>query len=488
MDGTIDPSLLTLLPLLHSVFNGATTPQIPSSDPLIASVDASQDVGSPTLPCPDFTANALFDLNATSQQDGLVLNSIEALCAPPSDAPMLDTPLSGRAKIPKEAKTILDAHFVQNPYPKPLEISALADQLLLKPSTVKNWFGNARVRKLKERKLPSPPPPQEILDNLPLKRYLSCTPDDEAVSSYAIEANIRAAELEQNERDAKRKRAVTPVSITMDVAVDYDFRKDTPTPQDLPTNQFAYSSYSRYTTPPLLLPLTPSPPRSRASSQSSASSAGSFHNLVAPPNAHRGSRRGQKRWVAERPEASSGGTVNFCCTFPGCGRDFAQKSDWVRHEESIHVPQRIWICCKTSVSEAHASIKSMRIKRDMYPFMVHQRIQGCENKPPSHRTFLRKDQFLAHVRKCHKPKDDMLKLGSAKWLNIVAAHWSEELTYPSDHSSRRCELCDLSFTSWDERTSHFVDHFKSGVLIWKTKHLAETEGTVFIPPRLPGIL
>ncbi|KIW39202.1 uncharacterized protein PV06_08997 [Exophiala oligosperma] len=56
-----------------------------------------------------------------------------------------------------------------------------------------------------------------------------------------------------------------------------------------------------------------------------------------------GSRRGRRRWISTtettRPTDNS---PPYRCAF--CGKDFPRKSTCRRHEQSIHLPQRLWVC------------------------------------------------------------------------------------------------------------------------------------------------
>lgn len=317
----------------------------------------------------------------------------------------------------------------EDPYVPQDEITELSSQTGLSIRQVRTYFANAREVILKysvmpiansisrARKLPpvlsprSPSQPQTSLpidirsskdaQQDPMERFLSSSPEDEGIPEEAVR---KAAGTFIQPRSTSRRRCIS-MSDTMSVS-------DT-----------AFSS-------------------------GSSSSAGSIDSANS-----RGPRRGRKR--QREPTQKTLETVirkrsdplkKYQCTF--CTSDFAQKYDWRRHEESVHFPQKEWVCMPDGPTHNSRCVFCDLQHPDEKHLESHNCIQ-CSKAPHSQRTFLRKDKLIQHIGQVHgcpHPK------GIKDWCRPV----QQSVTLI-------CGLCGLIQQSWNARAEcvHLLPLFLS---------------------------
>ena len=260
-----------------------------------------------------------------------------------------------RKRIPPEAKRLLAECFEthkDNPYVPKEQLESLAKKADLTLRQVQTYFANARARKLprptaqgKGIDIPATPQQQD-----PMQRFLSSSPEDEGISEEAV----RTAANQTN-------RPIKPLRS----------RKGK----------------------------TPSV-RSGSQSSTSASSTASVDSLDS-----RGSRKGRKRQrepahnvaktIFRKPSSPS---RKYQCTF--CTNDFEQKYDWKRHEESVHFPQKEWVCMPNGPLEDFCCVFCGADGVDEGHLASHKSTP-CSDIPRAQRTFQRKDKLVQHIKQVH---------------------------------------------------------------------------------------
>lgn len=252
----------------------------------------------------------------------------------------------------------------------------------------------------------------------------------------------------------------------------------------------------------------------------------------------RGSRRGRRRWKNTNPSQTKAPEnsvpqvpqVQYHCTFPGCGKDFLNRSEWDRHESSIHYPQNVWICCHNMErfpfleSSTQPNETGLGSPQGLDPQALRRMFSQCIAKEEKDRSFFRKDQFIQHLTQCHLPVskskacegcqrrklrcDGQTQCASCNRVGIsctwkpplgihedkvktlrgiLTATWKRKLTYiSSEAAGLHCPLCHISFSLWADRKEHFARHFEDGVFIWTDTSTAQKMGSIFSPQLLEG--
>ncbi|PVI07495.1 hypothetical protein DM02DRAFT_666808 [Periconia macrospinosa] len=322
-----------------------------------------------------------------------------------------------RRRIPSVARRILEDSFVRHsdhPYIPPDELQEIVKLTGLTTRQVRTFFANARARKLppisNSSKSEAPTTAGPFIDDqlsVPLDRYLSSSSGQEGVDEDAVH------------EAAKRLR------------------------RPLPERRHRMSNTALSA--------------SGSNADSSSSSAGDKDNNPTPSYDsihHRESRRGRRRRrdpakkqitsVARKPSSPS---RKFQCTF--CTNDFAQKYDWRRHEESVHFPQKEWVCMPDGpVHEESCCVFCDLRSPDKRHLDSHKSIT-CSQLPRAKRAFLRRDKLIQHIKQvhaCQPPK--MMK----SWCR------------PINHNVLLiCGLCVCVLPDWGTRADHMVDHFTDNI-------------------------
>jgi hypothetical protein len=260
-----------------------------------------------------------------------------------------------RRRMPPQARHLLTEWFERHkddPYVPKEEVQQLATDTGLSIRQVQTFFANARARKLPQPAtecqgvdIPGPSNQQG-----PMERFLSSSPEDEGISEDAVRAAASKADRPIKPARSRKGRA----------------------------------------------------PSVRSSSQSSTSnsSAGSMDSLDS-----RGSRKGRKR--QREPSKNVAKTIfrkpsspsrKYQCTF--CAVDFEQKYDWKRHEESVHFPQKEWVCMPNGPVEGSQCVFCGLENVDDEHLRSHKSI-ACSEAPRELRTFQRKDKLVQHIKQVH---------------------------------------------------------------------------------------
>lgn len=269
-----------------------------------------------------------------------------------------------RRRMPPDAKRLLTDCFERHrrdPYIPKEEVQQLATDTGLSIRQVQTFFANARARKLPRAGKASAGVNIPALPNQqgPMERFLSSSPEDEGISEEAVRA--AANTLNRPIKPARSRKGRAP-SV-----------------------------------------------RSSSQNSTSNSSSASMDSLDS-----RGSRKGRKRQrepsktvaksIFRRPSSPS---RKYQCTF--CHLDFEQKYDWKRHEESVHFPQKEWVCMPNGPIENSQCVFCGSVKVDEEHLKSHKSIT-CSEAPRTLRTFQRKDKLVQHIKQVHGcPAPNMIK-------------------------------------------------------------------------------
>lgn len=152
--------------------------------------------------------------------------------------------------------------------------------------------------------------------------------------------------------------------------------------------------------------------------------------------------------------------VVYFCTFCHEGR-FNRYHEWKRHEESVHMPRKTWVCCPGSDSFF-----------DDCPFCgqrqpSHKHLDGhgytvCASKTEEDCTFYRRDGFVQHLHSTHIPTVDHSNcdLDATFGCSYLASKWQRQASpLPLDHNALHCGFCGKWSRTWELRCQHVSRHF-----------------------------
>ncbi|KAL5420394.1 hypothetical protein PMIN04_006565 [Paraphaeosphaeria minitans] len=321
-----------------------------------------------------------------------------------------------RRRMPPEARRLLTEYFDrhrEDPYVPKEEVQQLATDTGLSIRQVQIFFANARARKLPHpvagcRGVDIPAPSNQ---QAPMERFLSSSPEDEGISEDAVRA--AASKVVWSIKPARARKGRTP-SV-----------------------------------------------RSSLQSSTSNSSAASMDSLDS-----RGSRKGRKR--QREPSRNVAKTIfrkpsspsrKYQCTF--CTIDFEQKYDWKRHEESVHFPQKEWVCMPNGPVEDSRCVFCDVGNLDDEHLKSHKSL-ACSEARSELRTFQRKDKLAQHIKQvhsCQPPK--------------AIKNWCRPI---ERKVLLLCGFCSLPLPDWKTRADHLSTHFTSS-----------TPMTFWLPELLGGI-
>jgi hypothetical protein len=146
----------------------------------------------------------------------------------------------------------------------------------------------------------------------------------------------------------------------------------------------------------------------------------------------------------------------FYCTF--CQKRFQSRADWMRHEQTMHMPEELWICCpRTGQFPSRCPFCE---KTDPSPsHLADHNYLSCQEKPLSERTFNRKDYFLQHASQEHKIS---LEQKPARLVELLEA-WRHPMPLARGHQALHCGFCGLTFPTYQDRSEHVAGHFMAGL-------------------------
>lgn len=171
------------------------------------------------------------------------------------------------------------------------------------------------------------------------------------------------------------------------------------------------------------------------------------------------------RATVTQAERKPGKRTKFYCTF--CQKRFHSRSEWMRHEQTIHMPEELWICCpRIRVSPSRCPFCEQTNPSRLH--LADHNYFTCQAKPLSERTFGRQDHFLQHISQVHKVSPGQKP---ARLTELVKA-WRHPLSLKEGHQALHCGFCGLTFENYQERTRHVSQHFLEGVEMmswWKDR-------------------
>ncbi|CAI6282370.1 unnamed protein product [Periconia digitata] len=146
----------------------------------------------------------------------------------------------------------------------------------------------------------------------------------------------------------------------------------------------------------------------------------------------------------------------FYCTF--CQKRFPSLTDWMKHEQSVHMPAELWICCPRTGDFPERC--PFCAKKDPSPsHLADHNYLACQSKPLSERTFAQQDAFLQHINQEHKVSPDQKPLRLSELLEA----WRHPLPLKFGHQALHCGFCGQVFPTYRERTEHVATHFTAGL-------------------------
>ncbi|KAF7595311.1 hypothetical protein BBP40_006560 [Aspergillus hancockii] len=345
----------------------------------------------------------------------------------------------------RKGARILRAWFMQNqecPYPSEEQKTQLARETGFSKRRISTWFANARRRQKQKMDFPgrqisragSPMPTTQWTAMTPLERWQASPPEDDPVPESAIRDAITSSTTESNWSD------IPPGTdyLHSESFLDYDG-------SSLSLFDSSVSGFGS---------------RQSEASSGSISIAWSHHSndstLPFPMNPP---KRHKRQSAAEEHR--------YQCTF--CPQSFKKKTDWNRHETSVHISLESWICTPNLADLGPIEPNSFACSfcSASLPSQSHWEehdFRACAEKPLDQRSFRRKDHLWQHLRKFH---------GCTKAPVPDLDAW--RLTRGDIRS--RCGFCGLELSAWTVRADHLVGHFRKGARMdqWEGNWGLDTE-------------
>jgi hypothetical protein len=178
---------------------------------------------------------------------------------------------------------------------------------------------------------------------------------------------------------------------------------------------------------------------------------------------NRRSRRG-RRLYTETPRSAAIYTLptklkspTFWCTF--CGKEFGRRYEWKRHEESVHVPQCMWVCPFVKRDMSLEYCPCCNIIQPKPDHLLNHASQLCENESVESRSFSRQDHLVQHMQLCHPNASG----DTAGWRRQLGKRSRQALEpIPPNSKTLICGFCGYTSTWWEDRVEHVGNHFQAG--------------------------
>lgn len=169
----------------------------------------------------------------------------------------------------------------------------------------------------------------------------------------------------------------------------------------------------------------------------------------------------------------------YQCTF--CEDSFATKYDWNRHEISVHLPLKRYICCPFGpftidaiTKDSFCSYCGQKDTTNEHVRLHHH--NSCQNRPPEARVFNRKDHLKQHLQSVHE----------CDLLPHMEEQWMLQATYVNS----RCGFCGIRFSLWSERNEHIATHYMRGCRMeeWRGCRGFDSEVAALVTHAMPPFL
>jgi hypothetical protein len=190
-----------------------------------------------------------------------------------------------------------------------------------------------------------------------------------------------------------------------------------------------------------------------------------------------GSRRGRRRPAPRSAIPLTNpapGTEQgfYSCTF--CPKRFNRKYIWQRHEESVHVLRKVYICTPEFLLDppiGHPAGSPWCSWCPWYPFLGTKLLRPdcdhaggqCSTRTIEERTFFRKDNLVQHFRIVHKASAHSYSVQNAANCEQARASTATQL---------KCPFCGCTSTSWKERVGHVARHFEESLKDWMMGYIS----------------
>ncbi|KAM0696153.1 hypothetical protein Q7P36_004636 [Cladosporium allicinum] len=172
-------------------------------------------------------------------------------------------------------------------------------------------------------------------------------------------------------------------------------------------------------------------------------------------------------------------TKTYQCTF--CTESWATKYDWIRHELSVHLPLKRYICSPFAPITTDTATNEDRCAYcgQTDPTTEHIALHNhasCQDRPPEARIFYRKDHLKQHLQSVHR----------CDLLPRMEKEWMLEAVYVNS----RCGFCGMRFSLWNERNEHIASHYRQGTRMdeWRGCRGLDSEIAALVTHAMPPFL
>jgi hypothetical protein len=167
-------------------------------------------------------------------------------------------------------------------------------------------------------------------------------------------------------------------------------------------------------------------------------------------------KESNKRYKAKRQDTLKTKRPAFFCTF--CGNPYTTRYKWKRHEESVHVAARTWVCVPSGFYPVTCPF-CLEAQPSNEHLSNHSYL-GCVQKPVEERTFTHKDHLKQHIQRVHQKGGN----GKLKDIEDILKEWGRQAPPLGLNSlALHCGSCGMRFREWESRVAHVAWHFIQGL-------------------------